>query len=154
MDDDADKQKDGDAYHFIAYVPHGESIYELDGLRAGPIRVSPQNVEDNQDWLGTVRREIQRRVSEFDASVMTFNVMTVIRSRRKAAQECLSESSTESEREAARRVIAEEEAKMEAYRKANVRRRHNYLPFLIVLLKAMARKGVWARKLKILRFQL
>jgi ubiquitin carboxyl-terminal hydrolase L5 len=34
-------QEEGDAFHFIAYVPKGDALYELDGLKPGPIRLAP-----------------------------------------------------------------------------------------------------------------
>jgi ubiquitin carboxyl-terminal hydrolase L5 len=38
-------------------------------------------------------------------------------------------------------VIAEEEEKRRRYKIENVRRRHNYIPFIVELLKILAREG-------------
>lgn len=35
--DDKLPQKDENVYHFVAYVPINGKLYELDGLRDGPI---------------------------------------------------------------------------------------------------------------------
>ncbi len=38
-------------------------------------------------------------------------------------------------------LIADEDLKADRYRKENVRRRHNYIPFIVELLKILAKEG-------------
>lgn len=52
-----------DAYHFVAYLPVNDILYELDGLRRSPIMHAP--VED--DWLSTARETIEQRIATYPA---------------------------------------------------------------------------------------
>ena len=38
-------------------------------------------------------------------------------------------------------LIADEDVRMSRYREENVRRRHNYIPFIVELLKILAKEG-------------
>lgn len=55
LQDERRKKEDdeGEAFHFVAYVPRGGKLWELDGLREGPI---PLCEATDADWLDKVRR--------------------------------------------------------------------------------------------------
>ena len=57
--DDSLNPKDKDAYHFVAYVPFDGRLYELDGLREGPIDLGKC---DPRDWLKSVKPVLDRRM--------------------------------------------------------------------------------------------
>lgn len=47
--------KDDDVFHFISFVPHKNTLYELDGLQAGPISHGECSEET---WLTLAREQI------------------------------------------------------------------------------------------------
>ena len=49
-----------DAYHFVAYVPSGNRLMELDGLRPAPIRLD--NLGEGGDWLEAAVPAIRQRI--------------------------------------------------------------------------------------------
>ena len=119
--------KDDDVFHFIAYVPVNGQVYELDGLKPGPIDVG--SIGD--DWIAVARSALQARIERYAASEIKFNLMAVVRDRRQVLEE----------RGADDLLLAQEVAKRDAWATENLRRRHNYVPLVINLFKILAEKN-------------
>lgn len=83
-----DKNEKGDAFHFIGYICNENRVYELDGLKAGPVLIGA--VPDGIHWTETAREEIQKRIetytqkaaasggSEEGSVELRFNLMAIV----------------------------------------------------------------------------
>ena len=59
---DEQMSKKDDAYHFVAYIPINGRLYELDGLRDGPL---DHGSCDQKDWLKSVKPVVQKRINRY-----------------------------------------------------------------------------------------
>ncbi|NWX99132.1 UCHL5 hydrolase, partial [Nothoprocta ornata] len=112
--------KEEDAFHFVSYVPVNGRLYELDGLREGPIDLGSCNQDD---WISAVRPVIEKRIQEEPMDTDQSSNML---------------SSIQSEVAKYQMLIEEENQKLKRYKIENIRRKHNYLPFIMELLKTLA----------------
>ncbi|CAB3988962.1 Ubiquitin carboxyl-terminal hydrolase isozyme L5, partial [Paramuricea clavata] len=78
---DGPAKKDEDVFHFIAYVPINNRLYELDGLREGPIDLGPCSADS---WLNEVKPVIERRIQKYSSEEIHFNLMAVVADRKQA----------------------------------------------------------------------
>ncbi|XP_003387076.1 PREDICTED: ubiquitin carboxyl-terminal hydrolase isozyme L5-like [Amphimedon queenslandica] len=176
--DDSLSKGGEDVFHFVAFVPINGRLYELDGLKTGPI---DHGATDSTDWLNTVRPILEKRMQSYSAGEIHFNLLALVSDKRavykkeivkldtrkelaaKKIQSVLSGGGEsmednsglpddpeqlqviieEAEGEVIRlnELIRIENDKMETYRLENIRRRHNYLPLIMELLKTLAKKG-------------
>ncbi|KAH7430737.1 hypothetical protein KP509_08G012100 [Ceratopteris richardii] len=181
-DEQKTADKDDDVYHFISYVPVNGILYELDGLKCGPISLGEcgSGEPDSMDWLRKVQPVIQERIEKYSKSEIRFNLMAIIRNRKEMYAEELEvlqkqklrllehlSMSGSSKHEDQMEIdyvplsvsqiklklgeveskladvigkIAMEEEKFKKWKTENIRRKHNYIPFLFNFLKILAEK--------------
>mmetsp|Transcript_30180 Transcript_30180/g.65932 ORF Transcript_30180/g.65932 Transcript_30180/m.65932 type:complete len:242 (-) Transcript_30180:411-1136(-) len=176
-DDKAVADKNDEVYHFISYIPFEGALYELDGLKPGPICLGTC---DKENWLDLARPAIQERIERYSNSEIRFNLMAVVKDRREVCRENLTRleavksavlhklgagdgmdldgavdndlpsdagslnakmAEVETDIERLKQQIAVEEEKMQNWKQENIRRKHNYIPFLFNFLQILAEKG-------------
>jgi len=161
--------KQEDAYHFISYIPVDGRLYELDGLKAGPIDLGECTGEN---WVSVVTPIITERMKSCNESGISFVLLGVIKNRINVFNEKISEYNEEKANlesklqsmgdmitdeasqvqkelelikdkiDATLGFIEGEKLKRSAWEAENIRRRHNYIPFLFNLFKSLAEKDL------------
>lgn len=149
--DNKKTNKDEDVFHFVSYVPIDGRLYELDGLKEGPIDLGP--VGPDQEWLNVVRPIIEKRIDKYSEGEIHFNLMALVSDRQLIYQRQIEEilsgaSDNEMDTDAKQTEIArlqglleDDRIKKKQYKIENTRRKHNYLPFIVELLKMLAEQG-------------
>ncbi|PXF41203.1 Ubiquitin carboxyl-terminal hydrolase 2 [Gracilariopsis chorda] len=142
--EDSDNTEKEDPFHFVAYIPHEGSVYELDGLQEGPREHGAYG--ETGDWLDVVTPIISQRIEEYDGGEIRFNIMVVVEDPRERLQAELDKLKAEPSLNDGRISVAEayldaEKAKHEKWQVENLRRRWNFVPFVMNMFKTVAECG-------------
>lgn len=145
---------DDDVFHFVSFVPIAGTIYELDGLKRGPVAIA--SVEEGKPWYEALLPHLQTRVAGFGSSIK-FNLLAMTSNRQRGLEARLAElqqqieacADDDADRKSqlqaacadAQAMLAEEVEAREKWQAENRRRRHNYVPFIMTLLAKLGERG-------------
>lgn len=152
--DNSHKQDDDDEdlFHFISYIPHNGGIYELDGLQPSPIYHGP--IVDSDNWVESAKPVITRRIEKYMNQEIRFSLMAVAKDHLRSDKLHLSDLESHPDAVNLQMIsdlkvrIQDEEEKRADQKKENERRRHNFLPLIIEMLKCMAEKNILGEYIK------
>lgn len=148
--DSKQSSKDDEVYHFVGYLPIDGRLYELDGLKAGPIDLGV--IPTDSDWLDVVRPIIEKRIQKYTEGEIHFNLMAIVSDKKTSYERRIDEIMKEIEQAGMetdaqlaeisrlRNLVEEEENKTKRYQIENIRRKHNYLPLIVEILKILAKE--------------
>eukprot|EP01083_Nonionella_stella_P273052 926232_1 len=137
---------EGEAFHFISYVPINGILYEIDGLQKGPRLI---DACDENDWFTKAKNILQQRMMSYQSKELRFTLLAICKDLKVKYSEEKKELMAEEETDEIKvkideldRLIKEEEIKKEKWRKENIRRRHNYFPFILNLIGMLGKQGL------------
>ncbi|KAK6339520.1 hypothetical protein TWF718_008927 [Orbilia javanica] len=120
-------------YHFIAYVPSGDSVWELDGLKRQPIRLGES--DGTCRWLLTAMPRVQLQTSKYSEGELMFTLLA------------LTQTKPVSYDSLASHVVEDRDLQLKFSEKDAsfpyaTRVRHPYAAFMRHYIKALAGKGI------------
>lgn len=75
LDESRPATEDDDAYHFITYLPIGDTLYELDGLKESP--VSHGSVPGGHaNWTAHATAVLEQKIASYPAGEVMFNLVS------------------------------------------------------------------------------
>lgn len=113
--------EDDDAFHFIAYTPISNILYELDGLHPAPISHGTCTFEEFPDKIVPI---LLRRIEQYPAQEIRFNLVAMVKDLRLKAREIGDHE-----------MLYKEEQKRANWQFENALRRQNLVGFAGEILK-------------------
>lgn len=136
-----------DVFHFVGYVPIDGRLYELDGLKEGPMDLGACG--EGQAWLDAARPIIEKRIQKYSEGEIHFNLMAVVSDRQQVYEKKIAdirenqmdEGASEVEIGRLQDLMQEDQRKKQRYKVENIRRKHNYLPLIVEIMKKLGETG-------------
>lgn len=135
--EDLNKDHKEDLFHFVSYVSVGGRLWELDGLQRGPI---DHGKVETENWIDHARPVIQKRMELYSSGEIHFNLLAVCKDKLdKLAMEVDGETN-DFKISQIKEDMEVEKRKRAQWEKDNIRRRHNWMPFVVDIIKHMAQQ--------------
>jgi len=133
---------EGEAFHFVSYVAVNGILYEMDGLQKGPRLI---DCCDDTDWFMKARSVLQHRMNSYQSKELRFTLLAVCgdqEAKWRRERDSLSDDADGGRRGELDDLIRNEQEKKRKWTVENVRRRHNYFPFILNLIGVLGKKNV------------
>ncbi|EGR33326.1 peptidase c12 family protein, putative [Ichthyophthirius multifiliis] len=78
-----------DVFHFIAFVPFKNKVYEIDGCQQGPILVG--SFENEDEWINIARNEINQRIQKYSQDEVRFNLLAITKDKKYMSEQLINE---------------------------------------------------------------
>merc|ERR1712154_698785 len=140
----AKDDEEGEAFHFISYVPVNGILYEIDGLQKGPRLIDGC---DENDWFDKASKCLKQRMASYQSKELLFTLLSICQDLKKKYVDEQTLLNGDKEANSVRLselndLIKDEEIKRLKWKNENIRRRHNYFPFILNLIGMLGKKKV------------
>eukprot|EP01084_Bolivina_argentea_P009175 17158_1 len=135
----AKDDEEGEAFHFISYVPINGILYEIDGLQRGPRLIDGC---DETNWFEKARNVLQQRMASYQSKELRFTLLAICGDLKEKYEEEKKTCTDEARLNELEQLITNEQNKREKWTNENIRRRHNYFPFILNLIGILGKQKV------------
>jgi len=136
--------EEGEAFHFISYVPINGILYEIDGLQKGPRLIDGC---DETNWFEKASNVLKQRMASYQSKELRFTLLAICKDLKTKYNEEIStiksgNNDNKERLQELQQLIKSEEVKRIKWKNENIRRRHNYFPFILNLIRILGEKKV------------
>lgn len=131
-------KKGDDVFHFVSFLPVNGRLWELDGLAQAPVDHGACEADQFCDLIVPV---LERRIARYAEGEIKFALMALTHDRRAVLRQRIAATTDAALAASLAAELASEDEKRRQWALENVRRRHNYIPFIVRFLDILAKSG-------------